>query len=323
MFRATTRQLQVFTAVARHLSFVRAAEELHLTPPAISMQIRQLETLVGLPLFERSSSAVSLTITGEYLLIHARRVLSALKDAEDMIARLRRVETGRLTIGMLGTAKYFLPSLMSGFLHDHPGVEIKLTEGNRQNLVDCLHRNEIDLAIMGRPPSELDTRAEPFAPHPLAFVAAADHPLAQLETVTPAQLSAEPFIMREHGSGTRLAMESCLRRWRVHPPVIMQMTSNESIKQAVIARMGLSFLSLHTIETELSLRRLRWLPIADTPLIRQWHIVHLRARALSPAAEAFRYDILERGAAFLHTHFPLASSALAIEMPANPDEPLI
>ncbi len=309
MFRATTRQLEVFAAVARHLSFVRAAEELHLTPPAISMQIRQLETLVGLPLFERSRSAVSLTITGEYLLVHARRVLAALKDAEDLIARLRKVEVGRLSIGMLGTAKYFLPSLLTGFLQDHPGVDIRLTEGNRQDLVDSLHRNEVDLAVMGRPPRELDTRAEPFAPHPLAVVAGAGHRLADRAQVTPEMLSGEAFIIREHGSGTRLAMESVFGQWHIDPPVIMQMTSNESIKQAVMANMGLSFLSLHTAEVELASARLRCLPIEDMPLMRHWHIVHVRARTLSPAAEAFRYYVLERGAAFLQTHFTAVTAA--------------
>jgi LysR family transcriptional regulator, low CO2-responsive transcriptional regulator len=303
MLHVTMRQLRVFSSVATHLSFARAAEEFHLTAPAVSMQIKQLEAAVGLPLLDRGRGEVSLTITGEYFLVYARRMLGTLREAENLLAKLRKVETGRLFIGMLTTAKYFLPHLLAEFLAERAGVEVRLTEGNRQTLVDALHRNELDLAIMGRPPTELDTREEAFAKHPLGVLASPRHPLAGLGQVSTDQLAREPFIIREPGSGTRLLMETCFREWRIAPAVIMQMSSNETIKQAVIANLGLSFLSLHTAADELRSGKIVALHIDTMPLVRQWHLVHLSARVLSPAAEAFRYFVLERGAAFLAVHF--------------------
>lgn len=297
------RQLRVFTSVARHLSFARAAEELHLTAPAVSMQIRELERVVGLPLFDRSGRKVSLTITGEYLLLHARDVLGSLKNAEDLIARLRSAQGGPLAIGMLSTAQYFLPRLLAGFLQGRPGVEISLTVGNRGQLVESLHRAEVDLAVMGRPPQELDMRAEPFAEHPLGVVAAATHKLAQLADVPVNLIAGEPFIIRESGSGTRTAMEAYFREMHIAPPRIMEMPSNETIKQAVIADMGLSFLSLHTVTLELESGLLRALPLEGLPLKRQWHVVYARAKTLSPVAEAFRNYVLEYGEPFLQQHF--------------------
>jgi LysR family transcriptional regulator, low CO2-responsive transcriptional regulator len=172
MLNVSIRQLRVFSTVARHLSFARAAEELHLTPPAVSMQVRDLEEAVGLPLFDRRGKRIALTTGGEYFLLHARRVLGSLKDAEDTIARLKGVRAGRVTIGMVGTAKYFVPRILGGFLRDHPGVEVALAETNREGLIDLLRRNEVDFAVMGTPPRELETRSEPFAAHPLGIIAA-------------------------------------------------------------------------------------------------------------------------------------------------------
>jgi DNA-binding transcriptional LysR family regulator len=317
MLNVTIRQLRVFATVARHLNFARAAEELHLTAPAVSMQIRDLENVVGLPLFDRGGRKVSLTMTGEYFLVHARRMLGSLKNAEDLIARLRSTQTGRLVIGMLSTAQYFLPRLLAGFLKTHPGVEVNLTVGNRETLVESLHRNEVDLAVMGRPPKELDTRAEPFAIHPLGIVVAADHKLAQLPQVPVSMLANEPFIIREAGSGTRIAMESYFREHRIAPPRIMEMPSNETIKQAVIANMGLSFLSLHTVVLELQAGLLRVLNLEGLPLKRQWHLVHAHARTLSPPAEAFRYYVLESADAFLRKYYtPQDAARLTPDSPA-------
>jgi len=246
MLHVSIRQLHVFATVARHLSFARAAEELHLSPPAVSMQVSELEKMLEVPLFERSGRRVALTTVGEYFLVHARRLLANLKDAEDTVARLKGVQTGRLTIGVLSTAKYFMPRLLAGFLRERPGLDLKLEVGNRQALSELLSRNELDLAVMGTPPRELDVRVEPFAAHPLGVVAAREHSLAALPQIPPALLEREPFIVREPGSGTRAAMERYFIEARIKPPVVMAMASNESIKQAVIADMGISFLSLHT-----------------------------------------------------------------------------
>jgi DNA-binding transcriptional LysR family regulator len=308
MLHVTVRQLQVFAAVARHLSFARAAQELHLTAPAVSMQIKQLESAVRLPLFERNSGDVSLTLTGEYFLVYAQRMLGALREADNLVSKLRRVETGTLHLGMLTTAKYFVPHLLGAFLEDHPGLQLRLVEGNRQELVDAMHRNELDLAIMGRPPKELDTRAEPFAQHPLAIIASVRHPLANVAEVPRAELAREPFIIREPGSGLRLTMEALFREWHIMPPTRMQMASNESIKQAVMANLGIAFMSLHTVADELHSGRLVMLRVDELPLLRQWNLVHLSARVLSPAADTFRHFVLENAAAFLQRHFASLST---------------
>ena len=299
MKNATFRQLKVFTEVARHLSFIRAAEALHLTPPAVTMQIKELEKHLGLPLFERSGRQVALTTVGEYMLVYARKMLAILKDAEDAAARLQRLEVGTLTIGMVSTAKYFLPRLLAEFQREHEGVEIKLAVGNRQQLVKMLQGNEVDIAVMGRPPTELATRAEPFAAHPHVFVAPTDHPLLKLDHPTLEAMQAYGFIVRERGSGTRAAMEKFFERSRMEPRVVMEMASNETIKQSVMAGMGLSLLSLHTMGLELEHQLIAVLDVEDTPIVRAWNVVHTLSKLLSPAAEAFRYFMLERAEQYL------------------------
>ena len=303
MKNATFRQLRVFSEVARQLSFAKAARALHLTPPAVTMQVRELEGHVGMPLFDRSGRSVTLTTAGEYMLVYTRKMLATLKDAEDTAARLLKLEVGTLTIGMVSTAKYFLPHLLAQFRREHEGIEIRLAVGNREQLVRMLHANEVDIAIMGRPPKELATRAEPFAAHPHVFVAPVGHPLTQAGPLTPEALRGQGFILREEGSGTRAALEKFLLQARVEPRVTMEMASNETIKQAVIAGMGLSFLSLHTLGLELDNRLIALLPIEGAPVVRAWNVVHTLAKLLSPAAEAFRYFVLEHGEDYLREHF--------------------
>ena len=302
MKNATFRQLRVFNEVARHLSFSKAAQALHLTPPAITMQVKELEGHVGMPLFERNGRQVALTTAGEYMLVFARRMLSTLKDAEDMAARLQRLEVGTLTIGMVSTAKYFLPRLLAEFRREHGGIEVKLAVGNREQLVHMLQANELDIAIMGRPPKELATRVEPFAAHPHVFVAPVDHPILMQGLQSVEALRSFSFITREEGSGTRAAMEKFFAAARFQPQVAMQMASNETIKQAVIAGMGLSFLSLHTVGLEVRSGLLGVLEIEGTPVMRTWNVVRLQSKVLSPAAEAFRYFILEEGEPYLVRH---------------------
>ncbi|MHB1689481.1 MAG: LysR substrate-binding domain-containing protein [Thiomonas sp.] len=313
MKNITLRQLRVFVAAARHLNFGKAAKDLHLTPPAISMQIRDLELQVGLPLFERSGKSVSLTMTGEYLLVYARRMLSTLKDAEDALARFRGLESGRLTIGMVSTAKYFVPRLLKLFREEHPHIEARLVVGNREQLVAQMQRNDLDLAIMGRPPREIATRSEPFAAHPLGIVCAPDHPLMFGEQSPASALSNYGFIIRESGSGTRTAMEEYLREYRVEVRTEMELASNETIKQAVMSGMGISFLSLHSIGMELRASMIGVPDLEGLPLVRRWHVVNTSSKMLSPSAEAFRYFVLEHGEAYLAREFgsmqPLGSQA--------------
>jgi DNA-binding transcriptional LysR family regulator len=301
---ATLQQLRLFTSAARHLSFARAAEELHVTQPAVSMQIRSLEEQVGLPLFDRGHRQLSLTTPGEYFLVYARRMLSTLKDAEDAMARMRGVKVGRLIVGLKSTAEYFLPRLLARFIADYPGVEVQLVIGNRQTLVELLSRNDVDLAVMGLPPKELNTRAEPFALHPSSVVAPVNHPLTALEHVPPMMLAAERFIVRESGSGTRAAMDQFFRDQHLSPSIVMEVGSNEAIKHAVAAGLGISFLSLHTVHLEVASKELAVLPVDGLPMFRHWHVVHTSAKTLSPAAEAFRYFILEEGGRFIDELYP-------------------
>ena len=299
----TFRQLRVFTEVARHGSMARAAESLHLTPPAVSMQIKELETQLGLPLFDRQGRKVSLSTAGEYFVVHAKRLLAALKEADDAMARLKKLEHGLLTIGLVSTAKYFVPQLLARFHEEHPGVDVRLrVVGNRSQLVELMQSGEVDLSVMGGAPKEIHTRSESFAAHPLVFVAPPGHPLLRGGTHAVGELAPYPIIARENGSGTRTAMEKFFAEHRFDKRIAMEMSSNETIKQAVMAGLGLSFLSLHTMGLELRSGLLQLLDIADAPVMRMWNIVHLSSKLLSPAAEAFRYFMLEQGEAHLLAH---------------------
>jgi LysR family transcriptional regulator, low CO2-responsive transcriptional regulator len=299
----TFRQLRVFTEVARHGSMIRAAEALHLTPPAVSMQIKEIETQVGLPLFDRQGRQVSLSTAGEYFLVHAKRLLSDLKEAEVAMSRFKKLESGLLTVGMVSTAKYFVPRLLALFRKDHPGVDVRLVvASNREALVALMQAGDVDLSVMGRPPKEIATRAEAFAAHPMVFVCPPGHPLLRIGHPPVAALAPYPFIVREHGSGTRNAMQQFFSEHRFEPQITMEMSSNETIKQAVMADMGVSFLSLHTLGLELRSGLLERLDVEGTPVMRTWNIVHLQSKLLSPAAEAFRYFVIERGEAHLLAH---------------------
>ena len=303
MKNATFRQLRVFTEVARHLSFVRAAENLHLTPPAVTMQVKELEGHVGMPLFDRKGKQVSLTTTGEYMLVYARKILATVKDAEDAAARLQRAETGVLTIGFVSTAKYFLMRLLAEFRTLHPGVDIQISIGNRDQLVGMLQNSEVDIAVMGRPPKEMQTRAEPFAAHPHVFVSAVDHPLAHRDHLRVEDLRPFDFIVREKGAGTRAAMEKFFEDTHVEPRMKIELHSNEIIKQAVMAGLGLGFLSLHTIGLELEHKLICMLDVEGAPVVRSWNVVHTQSKMLSPAAEAFRYFMLEEAESHLAQRF--------------------
>ena len=296
MKNVTLRQLRVFEAVARHLSFSRAAEEMHLTQPAVSMQVKQLEEMVGLPLTEQIGKKVYLTAAGEEVARHARLVALQLREAEESLAAMKGVRGGALRIGVISTAKYFAPRLLTEFRAHHPGIELRLGVHNRETIVRQLADNEIDLAIMGRPPQEFETVAEAFAPHPLVIIAAADHALAGRKKLEPADLAAETFLIREPGSGTRMAMERYFAEVGFTPAATFEMSSTETIKQAVMAGMGISFISEHTIGLELSVGRLVQLPVRGTPVLREWYVVHRAEKQLLPIATSFRDFLLAGGA---------------------------
>jgi LysR family transcriptional regulator, low CO2-responsive transcriptional regulator len=299
----TFRQLRVFTEVARHLSFSRAAEQLHLTPPAVTMQVKELEGHVGMPLFERQGKQVQLTMAGEYFLVYAKRLISTLKDADNVMARFKRVETGVLTIGLLSTAGYFLPALLAKFQSEHPGVDVRLdVTRDITKLVDRLHSNEIDLAVMGHPPKEYALRAEAFGRHPMVFICPPGHPLLGVGHPPVMALVNHPLIARELGAEVRSAMDAYLREQRLAPRIAMEIPSNETIKASVMAGLGVGFISLHAAAAEVRAGQLHIVDFEHTPIYRTWNLVREASKVLSPAAEAFRYMMLEQGDAMIGEH---------------------
>jgi DNA-binding transcriptional LysR family regulator len=304
----TLRQLKIFEAVARHLSFSRAAEELHLTQPAVSMQVRSLEEAAGLPLTEQVGKRIYLTEAGTELASHARIVAQQLREAEEALAAMKGLRGGKLNIGVVSTAKYFAPRLLTAFRAEHPDVELRLGVHNREAIVQQLADNEIDLAIMGRPPQELETVSEPFAENPLVFVAEPAHPLAKARRIDPQQLAGESFLLREPGSGTRAAMERFLAEHTVVPARTVEMTSNETIKQAVMAGMGISFISERTIGLELAAGHIVRLNVTGTPLKRHWYVVHRAEKRLLPMAQEFRRFLLKESARFMERAEPAGTA---------------
>jgi DNA-binding transcriptional LysR family regulator len=292
---ATFRQLRTFEAVSRHLSFSRAAEELHLTQPAVSMQVKQLEVQSGLALFEQVGKRLHLTEAGAEVARFAREVESRMKDCEDALAAMRGLSGGRLHLAVVSTAKYFAPRLLSEFSHRHPGVTVKLSVTNREQVIGELQANRVDLAIMGRPPRGLDVEATAFAKHPLGVIAPPQHRLARRRGLELALLAGENFLLREQGSGTRMSMERVFGERGVKLESSMELASNETIKQAVMAGMGLAFLSLHTVGLELATGKLVRLDVRGTPVAREWFVVSRQGKRLSPLAESFRAFLVQEG----------------------------
>ncbi|MEY6432138.1 LysR family transcriptional regulator [Thioalkalicoccus limnaeus] len=286
------RQLRIFETVARRLSYTRAAEELHLSQPAVSMQVRQLEEEVGMPLFERLGRTVALTEAGHELYHYSRSINQSLKDLEEVIAAVKGLDHGRLSVAVASTVKYFAPRLLALFQRRYPGIALELDITNREQLVRLLEANNVDLVLMGQPPDGVDLESEVFLDNPLVVVAPPDHPLARLDRVPSVALADQVFLMREPGSGTRKALERYFEEQGLALRAGMQMTRNEAIKQAVRSGLGLSVVSAHTIELELETKRLVVLDVEGFPLSRHWYLVYRRGKRLSPAARAFRDLVL-------------------------------
>jgi DNA-binding transcriptional LysR family regulator len=295
----TLRQLRVFAAVARQLSFTAAARELHLTQPAVSMQVKELEGSAGLALFEKIGRRVQLTQAGSELAVCAAQIEEQLQQARERLDGLRGLKRGLLKLGAVSTAKYFAPSLLSAFRHEYPDVTIRFAVGNREEMVRQLAANDIDLVIMGRPPAELETVAESFARHPLIIIAAPSHPLCAKRRIPIKKLEGENFLIRELGSGTRAAMERMFEDKGLTYRASMQMSSNETIKQAVMAGMGISFISAHTVGLELATKRLVALDVIGSPIMRDWFVLYLESKHLAPIASAFRTSLLANGAGII------------------------
>ena len=291
----TIRQLAVLEAVARNLSFTKAAEELHLTQPAVSMQIKQIEESIGLPLFEQVGKKVFLTEAGHEMYSYSRSIQQQLAEAEAIIEDLKGVKRGTLTIAVASTANYFAPKILAAFKENYHNVTFSLDVTNRKGLLAHLDNNDTDLVIMGRPPADLNLVTEPFMDNPLVVIAPPTHPLADDSNIPMKALQQETFVVREPGSGTRIAMERFFSEQGVHLTTGMEMTSNEAIKQAVEAGLGLGIVSVHTLELELETGRLVILDADNFPILRHWYLVYRQGKRLSPVAHAFRDYVLSFG----------------------------
>ena len=292
MRRLTLRQFRVFEAVARHLSFSRAAEELHLSQPAVSMQVRGIETILGIPLTEQLGKKIFLTEAGREVLHASQAITARLDDLQANLAQLRSIDSGQLSLAATSTVNVVATDMLARFRGRHPGVSVHLDVSNRAAVLDQLVGNRIDLAIMGQVPDGLGLEAIRFMDNPLVAIAPPDHPLVGKKNISVESLAAESFLVREAGSGTRGAMERffAARGLEIHSS--MEMSSNEAIKQAVQAGLGLGILSLQTLEMELALERLAVLDVEGFPILRHWYIVHRANKRLSPVALAFKGFVL-------------------------------
>ena len=295
----TLRQIEVFNAVARHRNYTRAAEELHLSQPAVSMQIRQLEQGIGLPLFEQVGKQMHLTEAGGQMYIYSRNMSDLLAEAEAVFEAIKGVESGTLTISVATTASHFATRLLAEFAKQHEGITISLDVTNRQALRKQLENNEPDLVIMGQPPKGVDVEATAFMENPLVMIAPADHPLIGKKNIPLSHFANENFVVREFGSGTRGATQRFFDEHGVPFNTGIEMTSNEAIKQAVEAGLGLGIVSIHTLELELETGRLNILDVQGFPIMRHWYVIQRKGKRLSPAAQAFKEFVLEQAAQFI------------------------
>jgi len=295
----TFKQIQTFLEVARQRSVSKAAERLFVTQPAVSMQIRQLEDAFGLALIEPTGRNIKLTHAGEIFLTHATAAMRQFKDLEDQMAEHVGLKQGRFDLAVVSTAKYFVPMLLVRFNQLNPGIHVQLSIDNRENVLGLLARGDADLVIMGRAPSHLECQAKTFATNPLAMVAAPDHPLVRRKNLPFSALAEYKFVVREEGSGTRAAMQRLFEENKTPLQMVMAMPSNETIKQAVMAGMGLSFLSMRTVRHELASGHLALLDVQGLPQINHWYVTHLSSKKLSPAARAFKDFLLEQGGALM------------------------
>lgn len=302
MKNATLRQLRVFESAARHLSVTRAAEELHLTPPAVSIQIRQLEGHAHADLFERVGGRLKLTQAGAEALARAREILGLVRDAEEAILGLASLEGGLLDVGVINAGDSFFPWLLAAFRDRHPRIRVRLSVGNREELLARLGAHEVDLAVMSHAPTQAGFAAEPFAPHPHVIVCPPGHALARRRAVALETVAREPLITREPGSATHLAMQQAFSEAGIVPRIEMEIGSNETIKQAVAAGFGLGFLSAHAVGQELDLGRLAVVAVRGFPVMRQWYVVHRAGRRLPRVAEAFQRFLAQEGERLIRRH---------------------
>lgn len=299
MRSVTLKQLRALAAVERTGAITAAANELAVTPPAVTAQIQLLERIVGLPVLERVGAAFRPTVAGRELLDAAARIEQALAECGGALAALKSLDTGQVSVGVVSTAKYFAPHALAAFARANPRIDLKLVVGNRAEIIAGLERLDLDVAIMGRPPEELDVEAEAIGEHPHVVVADPAHPLAGRRAIPAAVIARERLISREEGSGTRALTERLFDSLDERPRYALEMGSNETIKQAVIAGLGISLISAHTVAAEVADGRLSILDVTGLPIIREWYVVRMRGKRFLPAARRLHAFLKEEANRFL------------------------
>ncbi|QSA96143.1 LysR family transcriptional regulator [Methylococcus sp. EFPC2] len=313
----TLRQLKVFERVARRLSFTRAAEELYLTQPAVSMQIKQFEEMVGLPLFERLGKKIYLTQAGEEIYRISRNISVQLDEAEQLIEALKGTEGGKLVVAVASTVHYFAIRLLADFCRSYPKVQVSFKVTNRKGLLRLLEDNEADIVLMGQPPEDQDLLAEPFMENPLVVIAPPDHPLAGRRDIALEELKHETFLMREQGSGTRTSLERFLAEQGFNIANSMEMNTNGAIKQGVEVGLGLGIVSVHTVDRELEDGRVIILDVQSFPILRQWYIVQRAGKRPSIVSKEFADFVRKEGSRFVRVHLDGNKPMLNGELPAS------
>jgi LysR family transcriptional regulator, low CO2-responsive transcriptional regulator len=300
MHNLTLRQLETVREVSRCGTMIKAAKALCVTPAALTSRVKLLEEDLGLQLFERSEGRLRLTEAGKEVIAAAARIDNVLSDLLGTLQGTNGMLGGRIRIGVVSTAKYFAPRLIAAFMKQHPAVDLRLSIHNRRDIVSMLYEYEIDIALMGRPPEDFNVKSEPIGPHPHVIIAPPDHPLAGKARITKAELTTQNFIVREEGSGTRSMFDYFFSglAMRSHK-VRIEIGSNETIKQAVMAGLGISLISAHTIEAEIASGRLVVLKMEGLPIMRKWFAIQRADRVLSPLGRAMWTFMVNKGPDFL------------------------
>lgn len=300
MHQATLHQLKVFEAVARHNSFTRAAEELFLTQPTVSMQVKQLTKAVGLPLFDQVGKRLYLTEAGQQLLLASREIFDRLDQIEMTVADLKGLKQGKLRLAVITTAKYFVPRLLGPFCQKYPGIDIALQVTNHRGITERLGENLDDLYIVSQLPEGLNLSSHPVLENPLVVLATASHPLVGQKQIPIELLADEPFIMREPGSGTRKSVQELFDRHGISVKVRLELGSNEAIKQAIAGGLGISVLSRHTLALEGATEQLAILDVQEFPIQNQWYVIYPKGKQLSIVAQTFFEYLLQEAKEIAH-----------------------
>ncbi len=283
---ATLKQLRALVETARHGTVTEAAAALNVTPPAISLQLKLLEEMAGIPLLFRGKLGFKTTEAGTVIVDATHRIEALLRDSEETIVELQGGGRGTVHVGVVSTAKYFAPKALAAFRHTHPNIELKLTVGNREETVAALENYELEFAVMGRPPTHFEVEQEKIGPHPHVIVAPSHHPLVNRRKVALAVLANEIFLLREAGSGTRGLTDQLIAKMGISPKIGMEISSNETIKQAVMAGLGIALISAHTVALELADGRLGIIKAEGLPIVRAWYVVRRKDRQMLPATKS-------------------------------------